>query len=87
MLPTAVAACLLLPFAAVAYWRLPFVDLGTIVGTIPIDLSEGKILGIVKVSLRPKSLPKGSNEIRSFGKVIGGKSNEIWPLGKTTAGK
>ena len=86
MLPTAVAACLLLPFAAVAYWRLPFVDLGAIVG-IPIDFSEGEILGIVKVSLRPKSLPKGSNEIRSFGKVTGGKSNQIWPLGKTTAGK
>ena len=57
MLPTAVAA-----FAAVAYWRLPFVDLGAIVG-IPIDLSEGEILGIVEVSLRPTSLPKGSNEI------------------------
>ena len=86
MLPTAVAACLLLPFAAVAYWRLPFVDLRAIVG-IPIDLSEGEILGIVKVSLRPKSLPKGSNEIRSFGKMTGGKSNEIGPLVKATAGK
>ena len=42
---------------------------------IPIDFSEGEILGIVEVSLRPKSLPKGSNEIKSFGKVIGGKSN------------
>ena len=54
---------------------------------IPIDLSEGEILGIVKVSVRPKSLPKGSNEIRSFGKMTGGKSNEIGPLGRATAGK
>ena len=81
MLPTAVAA-----FAAVAYWRLPFVDLRAIVG-IPIDLSEGEILGIVEVSLRPIFLPKGSNEIRFFGKVTGGKPNEIGPLGEATAGK